>query len=462
MQIFRLRSTIPDFEMETTHGRVSCHKFVEQGQPWTIFFSHPQDFTPVCTLELAQVNEEWDTLWKQGFKIIGLSCDSIANHKAWIRDILAVGGSAGDDLHYPLIADEDRDVVLGLGVLDQTVRSVRSFVAEARPARADFFVGPDMRNHVTIIYPMQNGRSLKDLKRTVAALSLVQARPNLGVPACWQPGDMLVELGSPDEWVPGKAKPRLVACPSPIPPAARQDVPRPSAEFAFPNTGLKPLFDLRLGSVVPDFDCMTTIGPMSFHDLLDREPPRTCLVSHIRDFHPVCSSQLEASLQLAKELQRHGIKLIGVSADPLQHHEALWSQPPYCHAPKELFPLIADPDGEILARLGLLDMTGPAPVPVRAALVIAANKANRLSMMYPSNIGLHTGEILRATRAVFLAADSSVATPNDWEPGDPVLVCQRVSTQTAQSVFKNLRIKDLPSGQPYLRFVDCPDAGLSR
>jgi alkyl hydroperoxide reductase subunit AhpC len=184
--------TAPDFEADTTEGRISFHDWIGDG--WAVMFSHPRNFTPVCTTELgymASIKPEFD---KRGTKIIGISVDPIANHEKWAEDI---ADTQGAEVNYPLIADTDYNVAKLYGMLppdtegDPTERTP----AQNATLRNVFVVGPDKKIKLILVYPMTTGRNFDEVLRVLDSLQLT-AQKQVATPAQWQPGDNVIIAGS--------------------------------------------------------------------------------------------------------------------------------------------------------------------------------------------------------------------------------------------------------------------------
>jgi alkyl hydroperoxide reductase subunit AhpC len=182
----------PDFAAETTQGRLQFHEWI--GDAWAVLFSHPKDFTPVCTTELgylAKIKPEFD---RRGVKLIGLSVDPVAAHSAWASDIEDTQGHAPN---YPLIGDDDFTVSKLYGMLpagtdgDASARTP----ADNQTVRTVFVIGPDKRIKLVVAYPMTTGRNFEELLRAVDSLQLT-ATHKVATPANWQPGDDVLIAGS--------------------------------------------------------------------------------------------------------------------------------------------------------------------------------------------------------------------------------------------------------------------------
>jgi len=184
--------TAPDFEVDTTEGRIRFHDWV--GEDWAVLFSHPRAFTPVCTTELgymASIKPEFD---RRGVKIIGLSTDPVEGSRQWGEDIAETQGTAPN---YPIIADTDHAVAKAYGMLppevdgDPTARTA----AQNGTLRNVFVVGPDKKIKLVLIYPMTTGRNFDEVLRVVDSLKLT-AEHQVATPAQWQPGDDVIIAGS--------------------------------------------------------------------------------------------------------------------------------------------------------------------------------------------------------------------------------------------------------------------------
>ena len=188
----QLGAEAPDFEAETTEGRIHFHDWL--GDSWAVLFSHPKDFTPVCTTELgymASIKPEFD---KRGVKIIGLSVDPTDKHEQWAKDIEETQGTAPN---YPIIGDRDFNVSKLYGMLPE---SVSGDPAERTPAdnqtvRNVFVIGPDKKIKLILIYPMTTGRNFDEVLRVIDSLQLT-ANHKVATPAQWKNGDKVIISGS--------------------------------------------------------------------------------------------------------------------------------------------------------------------------------------------------------------------------------------------------------------------------
>ena len=184
--------TAPDFAAQTTEGPITFHDWV--GDSWAVLFSHPRDFTPVCTTELgymAKIKPEFD---RRGVKIIGLSVDPVENHEKWAEDIEETQGTAPN---YPMIADTDFTVSKAYGMLpaDTVGDPCSRTPADNATLRNVFVVGPDKKIKLVLVYPMTTGRNFDEVLRVIDSLQLT-ATHRLATPAQWQQGDDVIIAGS--------------------------------------------------------------------------------------------------------------------------------------------------------------------------------------------------------------------------------------------------------------------------
>ena len=184
--------TAPDFEAETTQGAIRFHEWI--GDSWAVLFSHPRNFTPVCTTELgymASIKDEFD---KRNTKIIGLSVDPLGNHEKWAEDIAETQGA---EVNYPLISDTDYEVSKAYGMLpaDTAGDPTERTPAQNQTLRNVFVVGPDKKIKLILVYPMTTGRNFDEVLRVLDSLQLT-ASNQVATPAQWQPGGDVIIAGS--------------------------------------------------------------------------------------------------------------------------------------------------------------------------------------------------------------------------------------------------------------------------
>jgi alkyl hydroperoxide reductase subunit AhpC len=187
-----LGDTAPDFEADTTEGPIKFHDWL--GDSWAVLFSHPKDFTPVCTTELgymASIKPEFD---RRGVKIIGLSVDRADKHNEWAKDIEETQGTAPN---YPIIADNEFKVAKLYGMLAADVEgdSDARTPADNQTVRNVFVIGPDKKIKLILVYPMTTGRNFDEVLRVVDSLQLT-AKHRVATPAQWKAGDDVIIAGS--------------------------------------------------------------------------------------------------------------------------------------------------------------------------------------------------------------------------------------------------------------------------
>ena len=188
----QLGETAPDFEAETTDGRIRFHEWI--GDSWAVLFSHPKDFTPVCTTELgymAKIKPEFD---RRNVKIIGLSVDAVDRHSGWARDIEETQGQAPN---YPIIADVDFNVSKLYGMLpaETSGEAKARTPADNQTVRNVFVIGPDKTIKLILVYPMTTGRNFDEVLRVIDSLQLT-AKHKVATPVNWQRGDDVIIAGS--------------------------------------------------------------------------------------------------------------------------------------------------------------------------------------------------------------------------------------------------------------------------
>jgi thioredoxin-dependent peroxiredoxin len=215
----QLNDTAPDFEADTTEGRIRFHDWI--GDSWAVIFSHPKDFTPVCTTELgymAKIKPEFD---KRGVKVIGLSVDPTDRHEEWAKDIEETQGHAPN---YPIIADADFNVSKLYGMLSSETEgdAVVRTPADNQTVRNVFVIGPDKKIKLILVYPMTTGRNFDEVLRVIDSLQLT-ATHKVSTPVNWKQGEDVIIAGSvsddearetyPDGWESPKPYIRIVPQP---------------------------------------------------------------------------------------------------------------------------------------------------------------------------------------------------------------------------------------------------------
>lgn len=188
----RIGATIPNFDLVTTKGDFKFHEWLaNEDLPWTIFFSHPKDYTPVCTTELGACQKLNEQFAAKGAKLIGVSCDPVEDHHGWTKDILAREKSDAAELFFPIIADADRKIVTELGMLDPEEIGPD---AMPLPARAlVILLGTTVK--LTILYPATTGRNFDEVFRVLTSLQLT-ANNGLATPVNWTYGERVI-VGPP-------------------------------------------------------------------------------------------------------------------------------------------------------------------------------------------------------------------------------------------------------------------------
>jgi len=188
----RLGETAPDFVADTTDGKISFHEWL--GDSWAVFFSHPKDFTPICTTELgrlAVLKPEFD---KRGVKLMGLSVDSVENHGKWSDDIEETQGARPN---YPMVGDTDLSISKLYDMLpaDSGDSCEGRTPADNQTVRNVFVIGPDKKIKLTLVYPMTTGRNFDEVLRSIDSLQMT-AKHRVATPVEWRPGEDVVIAGS--------------------------------------------------------------------------------------------------------------------------------------------------------------------------------------------------------------------------------------------------------------------------
>ena len=182
----------PDFDADTTEGRINFHEWV--GDSWAVLFSHPKDFTPICTTELGQLAKLKGEFDSRGVKVIGLSVDALSNHEKWADDIEETQGARPN---YPIIADTDLNVSKLYDMLPASTGGDHEgrTAADNQTVRNVYIVGPDKKVKLILVYPMTTGRNFDEVLRVVDSMQLT-AKHRVATPANWQPGEDVVIAGS--------------------------------------------------------------------------------------------------------------------------------------------------------------------------------------------------------------------------------------------------------------------------
>jgi alkyl hydroperoxide reductase subunit AhpC len=216
----QLNETAPDFTAQTTEGPIGFHEWI--GDSWAVLFSHPKDFTPVCTTELGYMAQIEPEFARRGVKVIGLSVDPLDRHADWARDIEETQGTAPN---YPIISDADFVVSKLYGMLPASVDgdALARTAADNQTVRNVFVIGPDKKVKLILIYPMTTGRNFDEVLRVIDSLQLT-AKHKVATPAQWQQGDDVIIAGSvsndqakeiwPEGWT--EPKPYIRIVPQPV------------------------------------------------------------------------------------------------------------------------------------------------------------------------------------------------------------------------------------------------------
>ncbi|PBI85385.1 putative peroxiredoxin [Flavobacterium sp. ACN2] len=192
MSTLRLGDIAPDFQAETTQGPIKFHEWL--GDSWGVLFSHPADFTPVCTTELGTVANYVPEFQKRNTKVIALSVDGLDSHKEWIKDI---NETQNTEVNFPIIADEDKKVANLYDMLHPNA-------SDKFTVRSVFVVGPDKKIKLTLTYPASTGRNFDELLRVIDSLQLT-ANYSVATPANWKDGeDVVIAPAIPDSDIPAK------------------------------------------------------------------------------------------------------------------------------------------------------------------------------------------------------------------------------------------------------------------
>jgi alkyl hydroperoxide reductase subunit AhpC len=207
---------------------------------------------------------------------------------------------------------------------------------------------------------------------------------------------------------------------------------------------------IRLGDTAPDFTAKTTEGEISFHDWIGSD--WAVLFSHPKDFTPVCTTELGAVARLKSEFDKRGIKVIGLSVDPVGDHEKWSKDIEETQGVRLNFPLIADADRSVSDKYDMIHPNADNTLTVRSVFVIDSAKKVRLTLTYPASTGRNFDEILRTIDSLKLTSDHQVATPVNWKHGDEVIIVPAVTNDEAKQKYPHGWREE----KPYLRYVPDP------
>jgi alkyl hydroperoxide reductase subunit AhpC len=183
----RIGDEAPNFTAETTEGKISFHDWIGDG--WAVLFSHPKDFTPVCTTELGYMAKLKPEFSKRSCKIIGLSIDPVTDHKRWAQDIEETQGAAPN---YPIIGDADLSIAKLYDMIHPNATADKPRTpADNATIRSVFVIGPDKKVKLTLTYPMSTGRNFDEILRVLDSIQLT-ARHNVATPVNWKPGEDVI------------------------------------------------------------------------------------------------------------------------------------------------------------------------------------------------------------------------------------------------------------------------------
>lgn len=190
----RIGATIPNFKAETTKGPIDFYEWL--GDSWCVLFSHPADFTPVCTTELGRIAVHGEHFEKRNVKILAHSVDDLKCHVDWVNDIKSYCPDIIGNFPYPIIADPDRELAVMFGMLDE---KDKDDPALAQTVRALFIISPDHRVRLTMHYPTSTGRNVDEILRVIDSLQLTDRLKVIATPANWTPGTKVMILPSVSE-----------------------------------------------------------------------------------------------------------------------------------------------------------------------------------------------------------------------------------------------------------------------
>ncbi|XP_043478716.1 peroxiredoxin-6-like [Leptopilina heterotoma] len=185
----RLNSIVPNFKAETTQGPIEFYEW--QGNSWVVIFSHPADFTPVCTTELGRLAVHQPHFDRRNVKLLAHSVDDLKDHVDWVNDIKSYCQDIPGAFPYPIIADGDRSLSVQLGMLDQENQKDPEY---ADTVRALYIISPDHRVRLSMHYPKSTGRNVDEMLRVIDSLQLVDRKPQIATPANWVPGEKVMIL----------------------------------------------------------------------------------------------------------------------------------------------------------------------------------------------------------------------------------------------------------------------------
>ena len=205
---------------------------------------------------------------------------------------------------------------------------------------------------------------------------------------------------------------------------------------------------IQLGQIAPDFEADTTQGRIRFHEWLGQS--WAVLFSHPKDFTPVCTTELGEAARLKPEFDRRGVRVIGLSVDPLDRHAGWAADIADTQGHAMNFPMIADPDQKVSNLYGMIHPEAAPTITVRTVYVIDPNRKVRLTMTYPPSTGRNFDEILRVIDSLQMTERSKVATPVNWRPGERAIIPPSIPDEQAKTLFP----QGWKAERPYLRWVE--------
>ncbi|CAE7892427.1 Prdx6, partial [Symbiodinium necroappetens] len=384
-----LGSLFPNFDCRTTQGDFRFYEFLEKQAEhgFTMLFSHPKDFTPVCTTEIGACQVLAKDFQRRGVQLIGLSCDSVEQHRKWAEDVLVASRQTAkaSQLDFPIIADETREIANLLGMMDPL--EIDDFSKLSMPARALFLIGPDKRLRLTILYPATTGRNFGEVLRVIDSLYLTSCA-QVGTPANWHRGDdVLLAMNAPEGLF-------NVAKEEPVISGKRymRHLPPPTVrpKQRIPDLGEVPqsdtAFKIKLGAIFPNFDWhATSKGISRFHQLLDRmKGALTLFICWPRNFDAVATTELMCCMQMGADLKKRGVALVGMTCDTVEDQKS-WVDDCLVLAglggSTEYPTMIPDKSHHIAHELGLLPRGNrdKDTSPARVMFVLDQQKKVRLS-----------------------------------------------------------------------------------
>ncbi|KAK7604085.1 hypothetical protein V9T40_004358 [Parthenolecanium corni] len=186
-----LNSIIPNFTADSTYGKLNFYDYV--GDSWAVLFSHPLDFTPVCTTELGRMAVHANEFKKRNVKLLALSCDDVNSHSNWVNDIKSYCLDIKGDFPFPIIADPKRELAVKMDMLDEQGKDDPD---NANTVRALYVIDPSKKLRLSIVYPTSTGRNVDELLRVIDSLQLVDKYKIIATPANWTPGTKVMVVPS--------------------------------------------------------------------------------------------------------------------------------------------------------------------------------------------------------------------------------------------------------------------------